>query len=64
MEWKDFLDKESKEEYFKHLMERDTTFSLLSTAGGAVGVIGEPSQVNDIIERAKPDKYVVALNAL
>ena len=22
MEWKDFLDKESKEEYFKHLMER------------------------------------------
>ena len=41
-----------------------TTFSLISTAGGAVGVIGQPSQVDDIIERSKPDKYVVALNAL
>jgi hypothetical protein len=41
-----------------------TTFSLISTAGGAVGVVGEPSQVEDIIARSKPDKYVVALNAL
>ena len=41
-----------------------TTFALISTAGGAVGVVGEPSQVEDIIDRSKPEKYVMALNAL
>lgn len=40
------------------------TFALMSTSGGAVGVVGQPAQVDDIIDRAKPEKYVVALNAL
>lgn len=47
------------------LVEKDKmAFALISTTGGAVGVVGESSQVNDIIERSKPEKYVVALNAL
>ena len=41
-----------------------TSFALISTTGGAVGVVGEPSQVEDIIDRSKPEKYVMALNAL
>lgn len=41
-----------------------TTFALMSTTDGAVGVVGQPAQVEDIIGRAKPEKYIVALNAL
>ena len=41
-----------------------TTFAFISTSGGAVGVVGEPAQVEEIIERSKPEKYIVALNSL
>ena len=44
--------------------EKYTAFALISTTGGAVGVVGKPSQVQDIIDRSKPEKYVMALNAL
>ena len=44
--------------------KRYTSFALISTTGGAVGVVGDPMQVEDIIERSKPEKYVVALNSL
>ena len=48
-----------------HLKEdKYTAFALISTTGGAVGVVGKPSQVEDIIDRSKPEKYVMALNAL
>ena len=44
--------------------DKYTAFALISTTGGAVGVVGKPSQVEDIIDRSKPEKYVMALNAL
>ena len=46
------------------IVEKYTAFALLSTTGGAVGVVGRPEQVDDIIDRSKPEKYVMALNAL
>lgn len=46
-------------------VEKDKmAFALISTTGGAVGVVGESSQVNDIIDRSNPEKYIMALNAL
>ena len=41
-----------------------SAYALISTSGGNVGVVGESDQVEEIIERSKPDRYVKALNAL
>lgn len=39
-------------------------YALISTSGGNVGVVGESSQVDEIIERSEPERFVMALNAL
>ena len=41
-----------------------SAYALLHTESGNVGVVGGSAQVDEIIERAKPEKYVKALNAL
>ena len=41
-----------------------SAYALISTSGGNVGVVGESDQVEEIIERSSPERYVKALNAL
>jgi acetolactate synthase-1/3 small subunit len=41
-----------------------SAYALISTSSGNVGVVGGSGQVEEIIERSKPDRYVEALNAL
>ncbi len=41
-----------------------SAYALISTTDGNVGVVGESAQVEELIERSKPEKYVKALNAL
>ncbi len=41
-----------------------SAYALISTSGGNVGVVGESDQVEEIIERSRPERYVKALNAL
>ncbi|NLU46146.1 MAG: acetolactate synthase [Euryarchaeota archaeon] len=41
-----------------------SAYALISTSNGNVGVVGGSSQVEEIIERSDPDRYVKALNAL
>jgi acetolactate synthase-1/3 small subunit len=41
-----------------------SAYALISTSSGNVGVVGGSAQVEEIIDRTKPDKYVKALNAL
>ncbi len=41
-----------------------SAYALISTSNGNVGVVGGSSQVEEIIERSGPDRYVKALNAL
>jgi acetolactate synthase-1/3 small subunit len=44
--------------------EGQSAFALISTSDGNVGLVGGASQVDEIIERSKSEKYVMALNAL
>ena len=39
-------------------------YALMSTSNGNVGVVGGSEQVEEIIERSKPERFVKALNAL
>mgnify|MGYP001499305532 FL=1 len=41
-----------------------SAYALLYTSSGNVGVVGGSEQVEEIIERTRPEKYVKALNAL
>ena len=41
-----------------------SAYALLSTSNGNVGVVGGSDQVEELIERSEPKKYVKALNAL
>ncbi|MDR0523328.1 MAG: acetolactate synthase [Candidatus Methanoplasma sp.] len=41
-----------------------SAYALMSTTSGNVGVVGGSAQVEEIIERSRPDRYVKALNAL
>ena len=41
-----------------------SAYALLSTSNGNVGVVGGSDQVEELIERSKPEHYVKALNAL
>ena len=41
-----------------------SAYALMSTSSGNVGVVGGSSQVEEIIDRSNPEKYVKALNAL
>ncbi|NLL94251.1 MAG: acetolactate synthase [Thermoplasmatales archaeon] len=52
--------------YSAHLVEEggQSAYALLYTSSGNVGVVGGSDQVEEIIERTKPEKYVKALNAL
>lgn len=43
---------------------RQSAYALLSTSNGNVGVVGGSDQVEELITRSKPDRYVKALNAL
>lgn len=52
--------------YCAQLVEESgqSAYALLYTSNGNVGVVGGSEQVEEIIERSKPKKYVKALNAL
>lgn len=41
-----------------------SAYALISTSNGNVGVVGGSAQVEEIIERSAPERYVKALNAL
>lgn len=41
-----------------------SAYALISTSNGNVGVVGGSDQVEEIIARSEPEKYVKALNAL
>ena len=41
-----------------------SAYALISTSNGNVGVVGGSDQVEEIIARSGPEKYVKALNAL
>ncbi|AGI47080.1 Acetolactate synthase, small (regulatory) subunit [Thermoplasmatales archaeon BRNA1] len=41
-----------------------SAYALISTSSGNVGVVGGSDQVEEIIARTEPEKYVKALNAL
>ena len=41
-----------------------SAYALISTSNGNVGVVGGSEQVEEIIDRSRPEKYVKALNAL
>jgi len=41
-----------------------SAYALLSTSSGNVGVVGGSDQVEELIDRSKPERYVKALNAL
>jgi len=41
-----------------------SAYALLSTSSGNVGVVGGSDQVEELIERSKPKRFVKALNAL
>ncbi|MCL1984098.1 MAG: acetolactate synthase [Methanomassiliicoccaceae archaeon] len=45
-------------------MEEQSAYALISTSDGNVGLIGGSAQVEEIIERTRPERYVKALNAL
>jgi len=46
-------------------IEGQSAYALISTSdGGNVGLVGGSAQVEEIIERTNPEKYVKALNAL
>ena len=44
--------------------EGQSAYALISTSNGNVGLVGGAKQVEEIIERSKSEKYVMALNAL
>ena len=45
--------------------ERQSAYALISTSdGNHVGLTGGSAQVEEIIERTRPERYVKALNAL
>ena len=46
------------------IVDKYAAFALMSTTDGGVGVVGQPEQVEELTDRAKPEKYIVALNAL
>jgi len=46
------------------LPEGQSAYALISTDNGNVGLVGGAAQVNEIIERSKGERYVMALNAL
>ena len=41
-----------------------SAYALLSTSKGNVGLVGGSDEVEELIERSRPDRYVKALNAL
>ena len=48
------------------MIEHDgqSAYALISTTDGMVGLIGGSAQVEEIIERTKPERYVKTLSAL
>jgi len=46
------------------LEDGQSAYALMSTANGNVGLVGGAAQVEEIIERSKSERYVMALNAL
>jgi len=44
--------------------EGQSAYALISTSSGNVGLVGGAAQVEEIIERSRSEKYVMALNAL
>ena len=44
--------------------EGQSAYALMSTSNGNVGLVGGAEQVEEIIERNRSEKYVMALNAL
>jgi len=44
--------------------EGQSAYALMTTSNGNVGLVGGAAQVDEIIERSKAEKYVMALNAL
>lgn len=44
--------------------EGQSAYALMSTSDGNVGLVGGAAQVEEIIERSRSEKYVMALNAL
>jgi len=48
------------------MIEEDgqSAYALISTTDGMVGLIGGSAQVEEIIERTKPERYVKTLSAL
>ncbi|MFT0898837.1 acetolactate synthase [Candidatus Methanoprimaticola sp. MG2] len=41
-----------------------SAYALISTSNGNVGLVGGSDEVEEVIDRMKPDHYVKALNAL
>ncbi|MBR2255002.1 MAG: acetolactate synthase [Candidatus Methanomethylophilaceae archaeon] len=41
-----------------------SAYALLSTSTGNVGLVGGSAEVEELIDRCNPDRYVKALNAL
>ena len=52
--------------YCPQIVEEDgqSSYALITTANGLVGLIGKSADVEEIIERTKPEKYVKTLSAL
>jgi acetolactate synthase-1/3 small subunit len=44
--------------------EGQSAYALILTTNGNVGLVGGAAQVDEIIERSRSEKYVMALNAL
>ena len=43
---------------------RHSAYALISTGTGKVGLIGSQQEVQELIERAHPDRYIQTINAI
>jgi Acetolactate synthase, small (regulatory) subunit len=52
--------------YCAQIVEEDgqSAYALITTTNGLVGLIGKSADVEEIIERTKPERYVKTLSAL
>jgi len=52
--------------YSAQIVEEDgqSSYALITTANGLVGLIGRSADVEEIIDRTKPERYVKTLSAL
>ncbi len=44
--------------------DRHSAYALLSTDSGKVGLIGSQQEVQELIDRAKPERYIQTINAI